>query len=149
MPKHRDQSSNSPATSRNWPWWEPYAFTAGVFAAFVALLVCLWLVGRHPLAEHIFFVGMTAASILEAARDTSRQPAVLSNFCCLLMATLAAVGYESQGNQFLGVGYAVLAGAWTSMTINAIVTRRRLWREASARLGASVERVRRALGDQD
>lgn len=149
MTKQSDQISDPPSTARNWPWWEPYAFTAGVFAAFVALLACLWLVGRHPFAEHVFFVGMTVASILEAARGTSRQPAVLSNFCCLLMTTLAAVGYLSQANQLLGVGYAVLAGAWASMTINAVVTRRRLRREASARLDASVERVRRALGSQD
>ena len=149
MTNHNDQTPDSTPGVRNWPWWEPYAFTAGVFAAFVALLVCLWLVGRHPFAEHVFFVGMTVASICEAARGTSRQPAVLSNLCCLLMATLAAVGYLSQNNQVLGVGYAALAGAWASMTINAVVTRRRLRREASTRLDASVERVRRALGNED
>lgn len=149
MTKDSAKISDSPATARNWPWWEPYAFTAGVFAAFVALMAFLWLVGRHPFAEHVFFVGMTVASVFEAARGTSRSPSVLSHFSCLLMATLAAVGYLSQDNHLLGIGYAALAGAWASMTINAVVTRRRQRREASARLEASIERMRRALGDQD
>ena len=140
-----DRESTVTTDGPKWPWWEPYVYTAGVFAAVIVLLMGFGVVARLPFAEHIVFGLMTIAGLVEAVRKSASAPSLAGNISFVVFFGLAGFAYFSMGQRFLGFGYVLLTVIWLYLSANAAVTRHKLAKESSARLGRAVETMRRVV----
>ena len=149
MNVHPEEDSDARSPGQKWPWWEPYVFTACIAAAFIALLMACGYIGRIPFVEHVLFALMTIAAVIGAIRRPTTALSLAGNIFVSLFFALASLAYLLKAHPLLGIGYAVLAGIWLCLSINAGVTRHRQKREASAKLDRAVETLRRAVHDDE
>lgn len=145
MSAHADDNADKKTLGPNWPWWEPYVFTAFVLAAFVVLLMVFGFIARIPFAEHILFALMTIAAVIEAFRRSTRVPSLGGQVFLVVFFGLASFAYFSKNQFWFGIGYAVLATVWVCLSINAGIARHKLRKAASAKLERAVETLRRAI----
>ena len=142
------ESSSDTVKSRNqpeYPWWEPYLFTAGVLVAFVMVLIAFGFVARIPHIEAILFVLATIAAVVSAFRASSTNPTVIGKVLFAGFFTLASVAYFSKPERWLGFGFAGMAFVWLCLSIHAGAIQRARRKERLAKLDRAVETLSRAL----
>jgi hypothetical protein len=134
---------------RKWPWWEPYAFTAGVLAAFVVVLIAFGYIARVPYFEHVFFVLWAIAVWVGVFRGSSTPPSLVGNICLAAFFGLAGVAYLSKSKYVLGIGYVGLAPICLFLAIRAGTIQRARTKEGLAKLDRAVETLRRAVQNDE
>ena len=144
-----EEDSDSQSQDQKWPWWEPYVVTGCIAAAFIAFLMVCGYIGRIPFVEHVLFVLMTIAAVVAAVRRSTTVFSLAGSILLFLFFALASLAYLLEVQLLLGIGYAVLAGVWLCLSINAGVTRHRQKGEGSAKLDRAVETLRRAIQDEE
>ena len=143
----RDENSAAKDVGRKWPRWDPYLFTAGVLTTLIVLLIVFGYVTRIPFVEHILFVLMTIAAVVQAVRKSSTLSSVGGNILLSAFFGLAGVAYFSKSELVLGIEYSVLAIIGLSLAVHAGVIRHRLRKEGLVRLDRAVETLRGVVRD--
>ena len=148
MKFHPDEVSDGEYVVSKRPWWEPYIFTAFVFAGFIVLLILFGYVASIPVIEPVLFGLITIAAIIEAFRKRSGDPSVVGNFMFSIFLGLASAACFSKANLVIGTGYAVLCVIWLCLSINAGYLRRTMNKDRQAKLDRAVATLGCATQDQ-
>lgn len=134
-------------TSRKtYPWWEPYAFTAGILGAFILLLIAFGYVAQIPLIRPILLTLATLGAVFRVTRKTAEP--VAWNILATGFFGLLSCSYIAKDEISLAVWSATLAGIWFVITIIAVGKRRRINQDAFAKSARSLERLRHLQVDE-
>lgn len=129
-------------TSIEYPWWEPYVFTAFVIVGVIVFLMVVGWIDRIPLMEHILLGLMTLAALFDFFRAKHEMPAIAGKLGSTLFFGFIAGLYLFDRQWIPGIGYAVIALIWLVLLVLAAIERRRIRRETFKKLDRAIESLR-------
>jgi hypothetical protein len=138
-----------------WPWWEPYAFTAGLLVMVAVFLVVggylLPVVGGllepHGIGDYGFLVLSTLLVVYELFGKNTRVRSLAGCLLCTGFFALVSFSYFSLQELYLAAGFGVLTAACTGLSVKAVVVGRRLRAKQSEKLRQASETMRRVFRD--
>ena len=137
----------------NWPWWEPYVFTAGVLAAFVVFFIACGIFGsaldRFPFGWTIWLALFTAAAVADLLRRSSRSYSLIWPLLLSMFFGAAAIAYRTRPDRWFGVWHGALAILFLCSAVKSGVLQHRMKKEGLARLDRAGETLRHEVGHGD